>query len=92
MENQQKQICVAVSRGGSKLQRNKCITSPGKQGQNYVTMSRLSKTKIAFYMGLNTAVKSYLGVRSFVLHSHCSVSGISSVSCNLKTTDTITCK
>ena len=54
--DQQKQICVTGSMCGTKFQRNECITSPGKQGQNYFAMSRLFKTRIALYMGLKTGV------------------------------------
>ena len=41
---QQKQVCVtsipdfAVSRYGNKFERNECITSTGKEGQNYFTL------------------------------------------------------
>ena len=84
---QQKQICVtstpnfAVSRCGNKFERNERITSPGKEGQNCFTMSRHSKREISFYRGVDT------GVGSFIFHSHCSVSGSSSVSSNSKITD-----
>ena len=47
--DQQKQIFVTGSMCGTKFQRNECITSPGKQGQNYFAMSRLFKTRIALY-------------------------------------------
>ena len=72
----------AVSRCGNEFQRNECITSTGKEGQNYFTMSRHSKS---FYKGVFT------GVRSSLFHSHFSVSGTSSVLSNSKTTDGRTC-
>ena len=74
-----------VSSCGNKFERNKCISSPGKKGQNYFTMSRHSKREISFYKGADTSVRSSL------FHSHCSVSGTSSVLSNSKTTDNRTC-
>ena len=73
-----------VSTCGNKFQRNECITSPGKEGQNYFTMSRHSNREISFYKRADT------GVRLSIFHSHCSVSGTSSVSSNSKTTDSTT--
>ena len=60
--------------------RNECITSPGKEEQNYFTMSRNSKREISF-----TCLKSSL------FHSHCSVSGTSLVLSSSKTTNSRTC-
>ena len=63
---QQKQICITsmpdftVSRYGNEFQRNECITSPGKEGQNDFTMSRHFKREISFYEGLHTGQVVYL--------------------------------
>ena len=88
---QQKQICIAsipdftVSSCGDKFERNECIASPRKKAQNYFTMSKHSKRGISFYKGVDT------GVRSSIFHSHCSVSGTSSISSNSKTIDIRSC-
>ena len=90
--DQQKQIYVTfitdftVSRCGNRFQRNGCITSPGKQRQNYFTVSRHSKREIGFYKRVDT------DVRSSLFHSHCIVRSTSSVSSNSKKTDSRTCK
>ena len=75
-----------VSRSGNKFQGNECIASSGKEVQNYFRMPRHSKREINFYKGVDT------GVRLGLFHSHCSVSGTSSVSSNSKKTDNKTCK
>ena len=69
---------MTVSRCGNKFQ--------GKEGQNYFTVPRHSKIKISFYKGIDT------GVRLSLFYSHCSVSGAFSVSSNLKSTNSRTCK
>ena len=71
-----------VTRCRNKFQRNECITSSGKEGQNYFTMLVHYKREISFYTG----------VRSSLFLSHCSVSDTSSVSSNSKATDSRACK
>ena len=61
-----------------KNSKDECITSAGKEGQNYFTMSSYFKTKITFCKGVDK------GVRSSLFHSHSSVSSSSSVLSNSK--------
>ena len=64
--------------GVKKNSKDECITSAGKEGQNYFTMSSYFKTKITFCKGVDK------GVRSSLFHSHSSVSSSSSVLSNSK--------